>query len=183
MTSYGPSWLSSWIGGGASVLSNYQKQTLESLEGSGVATLNEVIVNGKTTFNGTFKATASTFSSGFIVNGATHVIKSIFSKSVTINGTLTAVDSTFHDHISIATEQATLENSTVAKDITIRRSTASKQVLVLSKGSVIKGSVTFEVNGGKIMLLDGSKILGKITGVMKEDDAKSDQSSNANSNL
>ena len=168
MANFNAPWANSWMNGHNSGVLNYQKQTLESLEGSGVATLNEVRVEGKTHFNGTFMATASTFFSSFNVNGTVDAVKSIFSKSVTINGPLNAVDSTFQDQVSISTEKATLENSTVEKEVIFRRSSASKEVLTLSKGSVIKGSVTFEGSNGKIKLLDESKILGSITGAIQE---------------
>lgn len=164
----GNSWFSSRQSAG--VLA-YQHQVLEFLDGSGVASLHEVTVKGKTNFNGTFKATASKFGSDVSVNGAVSAIKSVFNANVWINGALTAVDSNFEGQVSIATEQVTLKHSTITKDLIVRQSSCLQQVVTLSKGSMIKGSVIFEMPNGKIKLLDGSKILGSIQGAVKEEGA------------
>lgn len=112
------------------------------LTGSNVS-LNDVKVNGE-----------MSLSESSIVNG-----------KVKINGSLITSSAKFEKPIFITSSKIQLNEGTVTKDIyVIKHSLDPKEEFVYIDNSMVDGNITFESKLGKVILLNGSKISGKVYG-------------------
>jgi hypothetical protein len=97
-----------------------------------------------------------------VVMGPTKLEHSTINGSTTITGPLKAKDSKFND-ITVTAGEIELKKSLV-KSILVKKDLAySTQVLTLNS-TMVSGDVIFESGQGKIILENGSKIQGTVTG-------------------
>ncbi|APJ04887.1 hypothetical protein [Silvanigrella aquatica] len=90
---------------------------------------------------------------------------SIVIGNTNINGSLITSSSKFENPIYITTDKIELNEGSTTKDIYIRKhSFIKREEFVYIDSSTVNGNITFEGNLGRVILINGSIITGKIFG-------------------
>jgi len=143
----------------------YESKELDDVHLNGALELIDTYVTGMVTVNGNLKAIRSDIGT-IKVNGHCTLKNSVVRQSVSINGSLTSSLSKIHGTLSVSSENTLLEE-TLTGDIIIKpvKGHGDVQVLVLDSCD-IKGSIDFEGKNGKVIILNSTRVTGKITGAM-----------------
>lgn len=149
---------------------HHGKETLDSFQGNGRVTFEGTTVKNHAQVNGSLfahKAILGTLD----VGGHAHLRKSSVAGKTRISGFLTAEKTNFRNRIVLTGQKLTLQNCKVGS-IHIKKTNwpFSSQVVELSKNSVCKGKIVFDSGKGRVVVKDGSKILGKVRGAVIEKD-------------
>lgn len=140
----------------------YGKETLESLNASGVIVLEQTTVTTSTEINGTLEATGATFDT-LTVNGTCKLTDCKITGKTLINGLLEADKTVFEDEISIASNKIVLNNCQV-KNILVRKSAETDQVVQLRGKTEVDGDIQFESGQGGLITDPAVTLKGKILG-------------------
>lgn len=140
-------------------------EVIDSAHVDGALTLQGTKVKGEVFVNGMLSAVGVEMES-LQVNGDASVKDTIINKDVIINGFAFFQHCTVKGTVLTASEKIVMVASQITGDVVMRKTTNPKefQVLNLSKGTKIDGSVTFESGNGKIIMSKDSKITGVTKG-------------------
>jgi hypothetical protein len=136
------------------------KSTIGAMDIAGVAEMHNSIVKGKATIAGMLNADQSTFKD-IRVAGAATFNKSTIKGNAEIAGSLSAVNSRFEKNVSVDSKKMQLKSSEVKGDVLVK-SKQKKPEVILTCGSHIGGSITFNDNAGVVKIANGSNVIGKI---------------------
>ncbi len=100
------------------------------------------------------------------INGELFLYQSsIINGKVNIDGLLVSSSTKFEKPIFITSSKIELNDGTVTKDIYIMKHRIdSKEEFLYIDNSTVDGDIIFESNLGKVILINGSKILGNVYG-------------------
>jgi hypothetical protein len=147
---------------------SYGKDSLSSLKGNGLVTLEGTYVRGPLEVNGSLSAKDAHIGS-LIVTGHASLEGCVIDGKASVKGFLSAENTTFQDTLGLTTQKASFENSTLSSVVIHKSGWAfGTQELILSKKTICKGPITFESGKGKIILSDDSQILGPVEGAVVE---------------
>jgi hypothetical protein len=128
---------------------------------NGTLQIKDSEVSESTQVNGTLTVENSELNA-LNVNGSISLDESVIKGAVTVNGTLEATKSRFQNTITAITKRLCLSGST-AVDVLIKNSSDSEEI-ILSGGTKIAGSITFESGKGKVIIKDSSEVTGEVRG-------------------
>lgn len=142
----------------------YGRETLDSLQASGVVVLDGTVVLGTLKVNGNLEATNANIGS-LQVFGQAELYNCVIPNQTSIRGALTAVKTSFRGPLVVASQKIILKSST-APSITVRaiNGYAGVQYIVLSQWSKVHGPITVLSGRGEVWSSTYSSILGPITG-------------------
>lgn len=147
---------------------HHGKVTMDSLKSNGRVTLEGTTVKNLLHVNGSIYSHKASIGK-LNVGGHAHLSRSKILGKSEVSGTLNAEKCTFGNKIVLTGQKMSLQNCKV-KSIFIKKTywPFTSQVIELSKNSICKGKITFESGKGRIIVKDGSKVLGKVRGAKIE---------------
>lgn len=151
---------------GATVFGPFKaaKMKINKLQVYGSAEIDTSTIGESISVKGPLQLYGSKIEGSLEVEGPVELKDSTVNGFTVIRGSLKAADTTFNSFINVTAKKIDLSNVTVNGDIIIN-GRKIEQILDLSHGTVIKGSVTFKSGMGTIVKGEDSKIEGKIEGV------------------
>lgn len=146
----------------------YGNETLASLQGNGLVTLDGTYVRKSLIVNGSLDANDAHIGS-LKVNGQAKLNGTNVDGKTEVNGFLSADKSTFQKEIAVSAHKVQFSDCTLDSIVIKKTGWAfGSQVVELLDKTVCKGSITFEAGDGKIIVSDSSQILGAIQGAEVE---------------
>lgn len=144
-------------------LIQHGNEKLESLSANGRITLNGTQVIGPLDVSGSLSAHDAHIGA-VNVNGHAWFYNSTVDGKCEVGGLISAEKSTFKDTILVTSRKINFDDCNV-NSILVRKIwwPFSSQVVELTN-SVCKGDITFESGKGRVILLDGSQVQGKVIG-------------------
>lgn len=136
----------------------YEKQTVDSINENGFVSLEKTKVLGPVQINGSLQAEESEINS-LLVNGQVNLNNCLITNTSVINGSLNATGTDFQKNLSIASQKIILRTCTI-ESLTVREVAGytEKQVVDLSSGTHVTGSIVFESNHGEVWISSDSTI-------------------------
>lgn len=153
---------SGWSGMGRM---HYGTEVIDVLDIVGAVSLDGTQVTKRAKVVGSLQGRDATIEQLQVVGG-TQLEKSIIFKPSSFIGAVSLEDCQVKSLMSICSENISLSGSVVESIhvLPVNEHYSETQVLRLSNGSVIKGSVFFEAGHGKVILDETSRIEGKVEG-------------------
>ena len=143
---------------------SYGKETMDSLKGNGLVTLEGTTIRGRLEVNGSVKATKA-FIGAFDCAGYANLTDCVIKTHSDVNGFLNANRTAFQGPVVLKAQKAEFTDCTIESLIVKNPSWVfGTQVIELQGKTVVKGSITFESGQGKVNMSPQSKVLGKIVG-------------------
>ena len=166
---WGPSSRRSHAGNVAKNVSNgsieYGNETLASLRGNGLVSLDGTNVRKNLSVNGSLDAKNAHIGQ-LQVNGKANLNNCIVEGESQINGFLQAEKSTFQAPVTLATHKVKFHDCNINAIVVKKPAwTFGTQVVELANNSICRGPITFEAGTGKIILSGDSQVLGSTHGV------------------
>lgn len=147
------------IGGG-----QFGKETLESIDGTGLVKLNGTTVDHDVHVLGSLISQNGEVGS-IHVTGEVNLTGTTVKNGGSIMGSFQAVRSKIEAPITILSQKTVITNSKLS-GITIKKDSAykGKQIIELRLGSIVDGPIHFESGKGEVLLYQNSQVLGPVTG-------------------
>lgn len=140
---------------------NLNRDTVENFNCDGPATLSEATVSDKLKVKGTVDAKNVNLNS-MDVTGATKLNESEVKGDATVKGELTATRTSFKGNLTIDSNDAVLDSSSVKKSVTLQGD-KKDPTLELRCNTHIKGDVVFKDAAGVVKKSGDSEISGQVT--------------------
>lgn len=143
---------------------SYGKDSLASLKGNGLVSLDGTFVRGMLEVNGSLDAKDAHIGT-LLTNGHASFVGCVVDGKAEINGFTSGINATFQAPLTLTCRKATFENCNLSA-VTVKKTGWSfgSQELILSKKTICKGPITFEAGNGKVIVSKDSQILGKVIG-------------------
>ncbi len=143
---------------------SYGKETVDTLQGNGLVSLDGTTVRSKLEVNGSLKAVNATI--GFLVcTGYANLQECVIYGTSEIKGFMSATKTVFQGQINASTQKIYCTDC-ITESITVKEAgwTIGAQSIELKGKTLVKGSIIFESNKGTVYVSDQSRILGKVIG-------------------
>jgi len=146
----------------------YGNETLASVQGNGIVTLDGTHVRKSLLVNGSLDANEAHIGN-LKVNGQAKINSTVVDGKTEVNGFLNADKSTFQKEVTVSAHKLQFRDCTI-DSIVVKKAGWSfgSQVVELLDKTICKGSITFESGDGKIIVSDTSQILGAVQGAEVE---------------
>ena len=140
--------------------------TLDSLEHSGMLTLNNVDIPGPLTGNGSLSATDCTFGS-IKWTGNARLTSCLTMGNATFTGSLFATRCTFQRSVTVTSNTIEIDGGVIKEDLIIQPTprTDEEQTVILSGAALVKGDIRFLSENGVLKKSPRAEVQGQVTGL------------------
>lgn len=147
---------------------HYGNETFANLQGNGFVTLDGTSVRKSLVVNGSLDANKAHIGS-LKVNGHATLAGTTIAGKTEITGFLSAEKCLFKKEVSVAAHKVRFVDCTLDA-ISVKNASWSFgiQIIELGQKTICKGPIIFESGKGKIILSEGSQVLGSIQGAVVE---------------
>lgn len=142
----------------------YGKETVEKIETNGLIKLDGTTITEYLQVNGSLKAEGAQIEK-MQINGQATLDNCLIKKKSVVCGFLSVINSKFRDELSVSSEKATFNSSTLTSlHILQVEGYQGVQLVELVGKTKIDGSITFDSGKGEVIADPDTEITGKIIG-------------------